>query len=190
MFESILQTPGPGFDDTLVISDPGEQGTLDIVLSVIGPNATIRLGQVGQVSELRAVNVVADRAARDVYLNETTGTALFESLPFAEFSAYAETAPGVQTLITTPIDNPGTEEASDAYLAGAGQRYTAMIAGNTNAGIQQVLIAEDKRSISGQATLRIFSGAGSFFILQVYVVEPGAPISLTGRPTLKSGHRT
>ena len=35
-------------------------------------------------------------------------------------------------------------------------------------------------SISGQATLRIFNGAGSFFILQVYLVEPGTDI--TDRP--------
>lgn len=179
VFESLEQNPQEGLDDTLVISDPGEQGTLDIVLSVIGNNS-ISLGQVGQVAELRAVNVVEDRLARDVYLDETTGTPLFESLPFGEFSVYEELQVNFRTLITTPIDNPGTEEASNTFFAGPGQRYVSMIAGDTTDGIRQVLIAEDKRSISGQATLRIFNGAGTFFVLHVFVVEPGTDI--TDRP--------
>jgi hypothetical protein len=176
VFESSAQGPVAGEDQIFVVSDPGEQGTFDIVVSRIGSSA-FRLGQEGQTSELRVVQVVADRQDRDIYLDETTGTPLFAALPFGEISAYEEVPLGTHTAITTPAGNPGAEESTSTYFAGPGLRYLILVSGDTTDGIGQIFIAEDKRSISGQATVRLLNGAESFFVLHVYFAAPGADIS-------------
>lgn len=178
VFQSFNVAFVPGFSESLVISDPGDLGTLDIEVSRIQTN-TVRMGQVGQTSETRAVNGIDDRLDRDVYFDDTTTPALFPALPFGQLTDYIGVEPISHNVIVTPLGNPGTEEASiDAFFL-PGRIFTILIAGNSTDGVVQSVVTEDKRSIDGQASFRIYNTAGLFGRVSVYVVPPGTDITQT-----------
>jgi hypothetical protein len=176
VFEAAAQPLPTGGDFVLVVSDPGTQGSLDINVSQVSEDSG-RIGQVGQQAELRVIQAIDDRIGRDIYLDDTTMPPLFPAQPFGEISAYVPVDVGGHTVITTPIGAPGTEESSQNYISTAVKTNAALIAGDTTDGVTTVLILEDKRSISGQATLRIYNGAGQFVLASFYIEEPGTDIT-------------
>ena len=163
-------------DEVLVISDPGTQGTLTIQVSKISAN-TGRIGQIGQTAELRVIQGVDDRMDRDIYLSTTLVPPLFPAQPFGVLSAYEQIPIAQHMVITTPVGNPGTEEASNGYFALPGRFATAVIAGNTTDGVVTHIVTEDKRSITGQATVRIYNAAGQFDSAAIYIEAPGTDVT-------------
>jgi len=159
-----------------VVSDPGALGTLTILVSRVSSN-TGRLGQVGQESRLRAVHGIDDRLARDVYLDDTLTPALFPALPFGVLSDYINVEVALHSIITTLLDNPGTEETLIDYFAIPGSLYTVITGGDSVDGISSRVMQDDKRSIAGQATLRMLNGAGLFDAARVFVQPPGTDIT-------------
>ena len=182
VFESQDLMPPSGSDESLVISDPDGLGLTEIAVSPISQSSA--LVQSGLTSGLRVINAIDDRLDRDFYVDETTATAVFESQPFGVVSDYAEVAGGGHDLIMTPAGNPGTEEDSTLYLATAGRLYTALVAGDTTGGVATIVLQEDKRGISNQATVRVFNGAGIFAGLNLYFAAPGTDIT-TIAPSLQ-----
>ena len=172
VFESVDDTVVAGADDVLVVSDPGAMGALTILVSRISAN-TGRIGQFGSESRLRAVHGIDDRLARDIHLDDTTTPALFPAQPFGVLSDYLSVEVDAHSVITTPQDNPGTEEGATSYFAVSGALQTVLIAGDSVDGVSTTVMVEDKRSIAGQATLRILNGAGLFDAVGVFVEPPG-----------------
>jgi hypothetical protein len=176
VFESFDQSLSLSTDDFFVISDPGLQGTLNILVSRIS-TTTGRIGQVGQGSELRVIQGVDDRLDRDIYIDTTAVAPLFPAQPFGVLSPYMDVTVAQHMVITTPAGNPGTEEASIGYFAIPGRTATAVIAGDTTDGVSTHMVVEDNRSIAGQATVRIYNAAGQFDSSAIYIEEPGTDVT-------------
>lgn len=185
LFQSFDQVFLPGIAEYFVVSDPGDRGTLDIEVSRVQSN-TGRMGQIGQTSETRAINGISDRLERDVYLDDTMSPALFPALPFGQLTNYVDVEPISHNIITTPLGNPGTEEASIDWFFLPGRVFTILIAGDNTDGIVQSVVTEDKRSIDGQATFRIYNTAHLFDRVSVYIVPPGTDITATN-PNVELG---
>ncbi|MGD8340828.1 MAG: hypothetical protein PVH89_08600, partial [Gammaproteobacteria bacterium] len=118
-FQSLALTQVAGADQTFVVSDPGGQGTLDIVVSRIG-STSLRLGEEGETAGLRVINAIEDRLDRDIYLDDTTAAPFLGSLPFAEVPAYQDISFASHSLIVTPVGNPGAEESTANFFGGPG----------------------------------------------------------------------
>jgi len=185
IFESTTQVLLPGTDEVLVISDPGNQGTLDIMVSRVRAN-TLRFGEVGQGSQLRIVNATEDRTDRDVYLTDTTQAPLFGALAFGLLSDYLPVEIATYDIITTPVGNPGTEEGSVSWFATPGRYTTAILTGSAADGITHTVLQEDKRSISGQSTVRLLNAATLFTRVLLYITAPGTDITETN-PRIEIG---
>jgi hypothetical protein len=176
LFESASQAASAGEDRVLAVSDPGSGGTLSILVAEVS-GVTRRIGGIGEQSLLRVIQGVDDRLARDIYLDDTTSAPLFPAQPFGELSAYADIEIGQHDIVTTPLNNPGTEDTRLSYFAVPGQLFTAVIAGDTVDGISMHIVNEDKRSIASQATARVVNAAGQFTVLSIYIEEPGTDVT-------------
>lgn len=176
LFESANQAASAGQDRVLAVSDPGSGGTLSILVATVSSSRN-RLGGIGEQSLLRVIQGVDDRLARDIYLDDTTTAPLFPAQPFGELSAYVDIEIDGHEIITTPLNNPGTEESRLPYFPIPGQLFTAVIAGDTVDGIATHVVNEDKRSIAGQATARVINAAGQFVVLNIYIEEPGSDVT-------------
>jgi hypothetical protein len=176
-FESTDQPIGEGTDAVLVVSDPAGQGTSDIAVNGIGSTSATRISQAGLASAVRIVQSLDDRQDRDIYVGDTLSPPLLAAQAFGVLSDYLDISAGQRRLIVTPVGNPGTEELLVDYTAFAGALFTVLIAVNADGEFQSQDVFEDKRSIAGQATLRILNGAGLFGPLSVYLEEPGTDIT-------------
>jgi len=163
-------------NDFLVVSDPGELGLTDVYVERLGS----ALGQVGLRSSLRVVHGLGDRLDRDIYLDDTLSAPLFPAQPFGVVSDDIEVDFGLHPFIVTPVGNPGTEEFSFNFAAASGLRHTILVSENSDGTIVGQALAEDKRSIAGQGTLRVLDGAGLFEVINVYVTTPGTDITPIG----------
>jgi hypothetical protein len=163
-------------NDFLVVSDPGELGLTDVFVSRVGT----QIGQVGLRSSLRVIHGLGDRLDRDIYLDDTLSAPLFPAQPFGVVSEDIEVDSGSHSFIVTPVGNPGTEELSFTYVAASGLRHTILVSERSDGTITGQVLAEDKRSIAGQGTLRVLDGAGLFEVVNVYVTTPGTDITAIG----------
>ena len=176
IFESLGQDVLPNTSEVLVISDPGNQGSYDILVSRVRAN-TGRLAQEGQQSAVRMINLTEDRTARDVYLDDTTEPPLLAAFAYGELTPYLVVEPTQHSIISTPVDNPGTVEGQVGWFATPGRVFTVFLTGDASTGITHNIVAEDNRSLDGEVSLQIISGATLFAQHEVFIVDPGTDIT-------------
>jgi hypothetical protein len=158
----------------VVVQEAGEG--LSPYSVVIAGTSTGGLVDKNAPAGLEIVNAAADGAARDVYLDDDFGAPLAAAVPSPAVAMQVTVAPGTRKLSVTPAGNPGVVEAEQSYAAAAGQRETALIAGDpgslTVAGAQ-----DDPRPIVGETRVRFMNAATLFTAIEVYIVTHGTDVT-------------
>jgi hypothetical protein len=183
LFESLDVDITAGSQSFVAIADAADLGTSDFIVTDI-QSAPTRIVGVTENAALRVIQSVDDRLDRDVLLDGTAVPPLFATVPFGAVSDYAAIERGEHSLSLTPAGNPGALETTKALNAIAGRSQFALFAGNSAEGIGFAFFVEDRRSIVGQATLRLINGAGLFDSILVYVAPAGSNLATT-QPTIQ-----
>lgn len=176
LFESVNLTFDGGSRGIFVVSDPGNRGNYDIQVSSVTGNIP-RIEQEGLQTSVRVIQTIDDRLDRDVYVDDTLAAPLITNAAFGAVPAYSDVSPAANDIILTQAGNPGTEEARQAFPSFAGFYYTILFSGDLTNGISAQVITEDRRSITGQATMRLLNGAGLFEFVNVFIEPPGTDIA-------------
>jgi len=185
LFSSPTLALAAGQDEMFVITDGGGEGVVPIhVVRLGGDLAT--LTDVNAVSAVRAINAASDGQPRDLVVDDDFAAPLFPALPYAEPSADAPTAPGARVLKATPAGNPGVVEGESGAALAPGRAHTVLVTGAAG-DLDITTVMEDRRRIAGQASLRIFNGAGQFESLDFFILQPGVEIDTVAPLSLAAG---
>jgi hypothetical protein len=132
------------------------------------------------VTSMRASNMIPDAPSIDVYLGDTSGTPVFQTVAYGTTTAYSPISNGAVTVNVTPAGVPGTVIATGPLTIVGGRGLSLYASGlDSNDTAKFAAIVESLRSITGQAQLRLVDTAPSAGAIDVYLVTPGQPISDT-----------
>lgn len=166
----------PNDDFVYVISDPANQGFSPLAVTEVGTN-TRRIGDANELSAIRFLQGIDDRLDRDIILENQTVTPFLTNLAFGDLIDYVDITRALHTVGLTPAGNNTVLEDSLIYTAVAGRYSTIIYAGNPSDEVSGLVLLEDKRSITGQATVTIMNVAGLFESLEIFIESPGTDIS-------------
>lgn len=184
LFSSPTQTLAAGEPNVFVVNDGAGEGLAAYTVTRVG-GAVTTFTDVNSQTGLRAIVAAADKAARDVILDDQTATPLFAALPFATVPDYATVTPGARKLTITPAGNPGVVELENTPSMLGGRLMTYFVGAGATA-LEGLAVTDDHRSVVGEAHLRIFNGAGQFDGLQFYVTTIGTDITTVAPTTTLS----
>jgi hypothetical protein len=177
LFESVDQGAVAGGNEILVVSSAGGLGPRDVIVSSLSGGGATRISEAGLSSEIRVVQGIDDRLDRDIIFDGNTASPLFPVQSFGQISAYVPVTTDQHQLTLTPVATPGTIEATVSAATVSALSYLAVFAGDSVNGIFANVFREDKRPITGQATLRVVGAAGLFGVVDVFVLPPGSDIN-------------
>lgn len=166
-------TLGAGEPFLLVIVDEGNQGIADFSVLLLGDTARTLYDRNLQAA-MRVINTAADRATRDLYLDDDFSAPLFASVGFGDTSDY-QTVPTVQSIVSvTPEGNVGVIELEQEVQAAHARRHTLLVTGEPGDLIAGFAL-DDGRGIAQQARVRLANGANQFEELHFFVIPPDTP---------------
>ena len=165
-----------GADVAFIAFDDGGLRTTDLSLSAMDSSA-IRLSQVGVDARVRVIQDVDDGLDRNVFRNDETTPLFAAPLPAGQLSDYVTVSSASPSDIKLVPLGGGDPEATLSIALTSGRNFTIIYAGDTTDGINAAAMAEDTRSIVGQASLRFVHAAGMHDSLEIFVRAPGTDIT-------------
>ena len=138
--------------------------------------ATLRLLDTNAPADLRVVHASSDAPNVDVIANDDFVTPAVADLAFPDVTDYLSLAPGMLNVKVVPT-GATTPVVIDADLTlNAGESIT-VIAADTLANIQPLVLVDDVRAIGTEARLRLIHGSTLAGNVDIYVVAPGTDVA-------------
>jgi hypothetical protein len=151
-------------------------GSQPVNLLVISPEGASLVVDKSTPAAVRVIHASPDAPAVDIVANDDFAAPLIPNLLFSEFVGYVNLPADdynikvVPTGVTTPV-------VIDADLSlAAGMAYN-VIAANTLASIEALVVTADNRRVATEAKLRIIHASPTAQDVDIYLVEAGADIT-------------
>lgn len=150
-------------------------GAAAVELAVLTGTGSLNILDVNATADVRVVHASPDAPAVDVVAADNFAAPAVSNLAFPEVTPYLNLAPGdlnvkvVPTGVTTPV-------VIDADLSLVAGTATTVMAVNTLAEIEPLLLSDNLRRIGTEAQVRIVHASPSAGEVDIYVVAPGASI--------------
>lgn len=165
-----------GADLLLVAVANTTTGSAPISLLVNDGTTQSELLDVNTPADVRAGHLSPDAPAVDVIVNNDLANPLFNGATYPSLTDY-ESVPPATYNIKVVDDASQALTVIDANLAlVAGQSYSVLAVGFL-AGIEPLVLTDDRRSIATEARVRIVHGSPSAGNVDIYVAAPGTDIN-------------
>ena len=150
-------------------------GAAAVELAVLTGSGSLRLLDVGSTADVRVVHASPDAPAVDVIAADNFAAPAVSNLAYTEVTPYLNLTPGALNVKVVPT-GATTPVVIDADLDLVAATATTVMAVNTLASIEPLLLADQLRRIATEAQVRIVHASPSAGEVDIYVVAPGASI--------------
>ena len=165
-----------GGSDLVVAAIPNvATGGAAVELAVLTGSGSLRLVDVNSTADVRVVHASPDAPAVDVIAADDFAMPAVSNLAFPNVTGYLNLTPGALNVkvVPTGLTTPVVIDA-DVELAAA-TAYT-VLAVDTLANIQPLVLVDDIRRVATEARVRIIHASPSAGDVDIYVVAPGGSI--------------
>lgn len=128
-------------------------------------------------ASVRVIHDSPDAPAVDIVVNDNFAAPLVESLAYPEFTPYVNVPAGTYNIKVAVADTQTSVINADlTFTAGTMQSVLAV---NTVANIEPLVLMDDSRSVATEAKVRLVHGSPTAGSVDIYVTAPNADISDT-----------
>lgn len=182
LFDSGAITLNDG-DDLFIAAVPNTSGgTSPISLVALNGSGSLEILDAATPASLRVFHTSPDAPTVDVVVNDDFAAPLVPSLSFPDFAGYVGVPGADYNVKVTPAGNPGVIVIDADVSLAAGQAYD-VLAVDTLAMIEPLVLNDDPRSVATNAKVRIVHASPTAQDVDIYVMAPGTDIN-TVDPTL------
>ena len=165
-----------GADLLLVAVTNTTTGAAPISLLVNNGSTQSELLDTATPADVRAGHLSPDAPAVDVIVNDDLANPLFNAATYPSLTSYASVPPATYNIKVVD-DASQSLTVIDADLpVVAGQSYSVLAVGFL-AGIEPLVLTDDRRSVATEARVRIVHGSPSAGNVDIYVAAPGTDIN-------------
>ena len=170
-------------DDLFIAAVPNTSGgTAPISLVAMTGATSLQILDIATPAALRVFHTSPDAPAVDVVANDDFMNPLVPSLSFPDFAGYVGVPAADYNVKVTPAGNSGVIVIDADVSLAAGQAYD-VLAVDTLAMIEPLVLNDDPRSVAINAKVRIVHASPTAQNVDIYVMAPGTDIN-TVDPTL------
>ncbi|WP_251358408.1 DUF4397 domain-containing protein [Kangiella sp. TOML190] len=152
-------------------------GTSPVNLLALSADGAATLYDAAKATDLRVFHLSPDAPAVDVVANDDFANPLLTNVAFPEFSDYLTLAADDYNVkvVPTGASTPAVIDADVSLTTGISYSVLAV---NTLANIEPLILEDNRRSISTESQLRIIHGSPSAGLVDLYLVPPATDISM------------
>lgn len=170
-------------DDLFIAAVPNTSGgAAPISLVALNGTASLEILDAATPASVRVFHTSPDAPAVDVIADDNFASPLIPSLAFPDFVGYVGIPAADYNIKVTPAGTPGVIVIDADLSLAAGQAYD-VLAVDTLAMIEPLVLNDDPRSVATNAKVRIVHASPTAQDVDIYVVAPGTDIN-TVEPTL------
>lgn len=156
-------------------------GPAPITLLVNDGATQAELLDVATTADVRAGHLSPDAPAVDVIANDNFTTPLFNAATYPSLTPYASVPPATYNIKVVDDATQGLTVINTNQELDAGVSYSVLAVGLL-AGIEPLVLTDDRRSIATEARVRIVHGSPAAGNVDIYVAAPATDIN-TINPT-------
>ena len=174
VFDSGVVTLADGNDLTVAALPNTNGGPAPITLVALTGAGSVEIADIDTPTSLQVVHASPDAPAVDILVE---GNVLVPNLAFPEATPFVEAPGGSYNVAVTVAGNPGAIAIGPVDLdLEAGVRYS-VLAVNTLAEIEPLILTDDPRRVSTNAKVRIVHASPTAQDVDIYVTAVGADIA-------------
>lgn len=160
---------------SFVLADGANAGLAEFVVILVSNASRQLIDDNIDSGGLRAINGVADRLPRDLYLEQEDAPLtmpVIGAAPFGMSTAPVDVAVGDLELTVTPAANPSVAEIESVTALGRAILHTALVGGDPGS-ILMSIATEELRPIRDQSRIRVYNLFNRSSLLEILLLAPG-----------------
>jgi len=152
-------------------------GDAPIQLVVLDGTSSAVIADKNTPASVRVIHDSPDAPAVDIVVNDNFAAPLVKSLMYLEFTPYVNVPAGTYNIKVAVSDTQTSVINADlTFTAGSMQSVLAV---NTVANIEPLVLMDDSRSVATEAKVRLVHGSPTAGDVDIYVTAPNADITNT-----------
>lgn len=151
------------------------RGDAPIQLIVLDGKTSAIISDKNTPAAIRVIHDSPDAPAVDIVVNDNFDAPLIESLMYPEFTPYVNVPAGTYNIKVAVADTQ--TDVIDADLTFAAGSMQSILAVNTVANIEPLVLMDDSRSVATEAKVRLVHGSPTAGNVDIYVTAPHADIT-------------